>query len=138
MTSASVEHRGRVVGIGGIFLKSSDQARLRSWYQDQLGLRHDSECVQFKWHSPERPEVEHVTVWSVFPAESPYFHPSNATFMINYIVDDLDAILAKLSENGVQIDPKREDYDYGRFAWIFDPDGNKIELWEPPSSKSGE
>jgi predicted enzyme related to lactoylglutathione lyase len=72
----------------------------------------------------------------VFPAESPYFNPSNATFMINYIVDDLDAILAKLSENGVRIDPKREDSDYGRFAWIFDPDGNKIELWEPPASKA--
>ena len=68
---------------------------------------------------------------SVFPDNTTYFDPSRAPFMINYIVDDLDAILSKLERNGVTIDPKREDYDYGRFAWIFDPDGNKIELWEP-------
>lgn len=67
----------------------------------------------------------------MFPSGSDYFGPGRAPFMINYIVDDMDAILAKLAGNGVRIDPKREDHDYGRFAWIFDPDGNKIELWEP-------
>jgi len=131
--TTSTERRGRVLGIGGIFLKSSDPDRLRSWYWNSLGFDHENEYTQFSWRSNQKPEVEHVTVWSVFPADSTYFNPSTAPFMINYIVDDLDAILAKLAASGVRIDPKREDYDYGRFAWIFDPDGNKIELWEPSS-----
>jgi predicted enzyme related to lactoylglutathione lyase len=121
--------RGRVIGIGGVFLKSAGADRLRAWYLDRLGV-----SDQFKWRSHERPEREHVTAWAVFPAESAYFDPSPSDFMINYLVDDLDAILAKLSAEGVRIDPKREDCDYGRFAWIFDPDGNKIELWEPPAT----
>jgi predicted enzyme related to lactoylglutathione lyase len=89
----------------------------------------------FHWRAHDQPEVEHLTVWCVFPADTKYFDPSAAPFMINYIVDDLDALLAKLSASGVQIDPKREDYDYGRFAWVFDPDGNKVELWEPPNRR---
>jgi predicted enzyme related to lactoylglutathione lyase len=117
--------KGRVIGVGGVFLKSKDQAGLSSWYSDNLGIG-----PMFKWRSFEDPEVDHLTAWSVFAADSKYFDPSTAPFMVNYIVDDLDAILAKLSASGVRIDPKREDYDYGRFAWIFDPDGNKIELWE--------
>jgi predicted enzyme related to lactoylglutathione lyase len=72
-------------------------------------------------------------VWSVFSQSSSYFDPSKAPFMINYMVDDLDAFLNKMKARGVQIDPKRESHAYGRFAWIFDPDGNKIELWEPPA-----
>ncbi len=123
--------KGRVIGIGGVFLKSKDRAQLSSWYSDNLGIEQESHGGMFKWRSFERPEVEHLTAWSVFPENSTYFDPSTAPFMINYIVDDLDAILVKLHNNGVRIDPKREDYDYGRFAWIFDPDGNKLELWEP-------
>jgi predicted enzyme related to lactoylglutathione lyase len=71
-------------------------------------------------------------VWALFEKHSKYFEPSPAPFMINYRVDDLDALLEALRVEGVEIDPKREDYDYGRFAWITDPEGNKIELWEPP------
>jgi len=82
----------------------------------------------FKWRNDDR---DYLTVWSVFPGKTEYFSPSPASFMINYIVDDLDAFLAKCAANGVQIDSKREDHDYGRFAWIYDPDGNKIELWQP-------
>ena len=85
----------------------------------------------FHWRAFDKPEIEHCTVWRVFPHQSTYFDPSRAPFMINYIVDDLDAILAKLEKNGVEIDPKREDHEHGRFAWIFDSDGNKTELWEP-------
>ena len=118
--------KGRVIGVGGVFLKSKDQAGLTSWYSDKLGIE-----PVFKWRSFEDPGVELLTAWSVFEADSNYFEPSTAPFMINYIVDDLDAILTKLSASGVRIDPKRENYDYGRFGWIFDPDGNKIELWEP-------
>jgi catechol 2,3-dioxygenase-like lactoylglutathione lyase family enzyme len=122
---------GRVIGIGGVFFKSKENKQLGAWYSENLGINQDSSGGLFKWRSFDRPEVEHITAWSVFAADSTYFDPSKAPFMVNYIVDDLDAILAKLAENGTRIDPKREDHDYGRFAWIFDPDGNKIELWEP-------
>jgi catechol 2,3-dioxygenase-like lactoylglutathione lyase family enzyme len=131
MGTDSEQGRGRVIGIGGVFFKSADQERLNTWYADNLGLVRAPEGFGFKWRAQDRPEVERFTAWCVFPRESTYFDPSAAPFMINYIVDDLDAILAKLAAAGVRIDPKREDYDYGRFAWIYDPDGNKIELWEP-------
>jgi predicted enzyme related to lactoylglutathione lyase len=125
---------GRVIGIGGVFFKSKENKQLGAWYAENLGINQNSSGVLFQWRSFDQPEIEHMTTWSVFAADSTYFDSSKAPFMINYIVDDLDAILAKLAENGVRIDPKREDYDYGRFAWIFDPDGNKIELWEPPAA----
>ena len=124
---------GRVIGICGVFFKSKENKKLGAWYSQNLGINQDSSGVLFKWRAFDQPEVERFTAWSVFAADSTYFDPSKAPFMVNYIVDDLDAILAKLAENGVRIDPKREDYDYGRSAWIFDPDGNKIELWEPPA-----
>jgi catechol 2,3-dioxygenase-like lactoylglutathione lyase family enzyme len=127
----SDESRGRVIGIGGVFLKSPHKKNLQSWYHDHLGVPQGTHGSMFPWRAHDQPEVEHLTVWSVFPADTKYFDPSTAPFMINYIVDDLDALLAKLSARGVNIDPKREDHDYGRFAWVFDPDGNKIELWEP-------
>jgi predicted enzyme related to lactoylglutathione lyase len=76
-----------------------------------------------------------MTVWALFEKDSKYFASSRASFMINYRVDDLDALLEALREEGVEIDPKREDYDYGRFAWIMDPEGNRIELWEPLREK---
>jgi catechol 2,3-dioxygenase-like lactoylglutathione lyase family enzyme len=122
---------GRVIGLGGVFFKSSNGDGLNSWYADNLGMSAGEGGYQFMWRDHDHPEIERQTVWSVFPDHSTYFDPSRAPFMLNYIVDDLDAILAKLSSNGVRIDPKREDHDYGRFAWIYDPDGNKIELWEP-------
>jgi predicted enzyme related to lactoylglutathione lyase len=124
---------GRVIGIGGVFFKSPDHARSREWYAQQLGIEHGNDGAMFKWRSvPDSgPATDYLTIWSIFPSASKYFDPSPAPFMMNYIVDDLDAILAKLAKNGVRIDPKRDDFDYGRFAWIYDPDGNKIELWEP-------
>jgi catechol 2,3-dioxygenase-like lactoylglutathione lyase family enzyme len=130
------EQRGRILGIGGIFFKSSDQESLCAWYRDHLGIQDAMEGTKFPWRSSEDPAREHCTVWSVFPAGSTYFDPSTAPFMINYIVDDIDALLTKLSASGVRIDPKREDYPYGRFAWIYDPDGNKIELWEPTATST--
>ncbi len=131
--STPAPEKGRIVGIGGIFFKSSDHANLRSWYSQNLGMAGGDEGMMFKWRAADAPDVERLTVWSIFPSSSDYFGPSGSRFMINYIVDDLEAMLAKLAENGVRIDPKREDYDYGRFAWIYDPDGNKIELWQPLS-----
>jgi catechol 2,3-dioxygenase-like lactoylglutathione lyase family enzyme len=127
------EQRGRIAGIGGVFFKSDDRKRLCEWYGEHLGIDAGEHGAMFPWRSQADPSREHVTVWSVFPASSTYFEPSAAGFMINYIVEDLDALLGRLAEKGVRIDPKREDHDYGRFAWIYDPDGNKIELWEPPA-----
>ena len=76
-----------------------------------------------------------MTVWPIFPRDSKYFKASHAPFMIKYRVDDLDALLEQLKQAGVEVDPHREDYDYGRFAWITDPEGNRIELWESPKKK---
>ena len=87
------------------------------------------------WRDYDDPQKEHVTVWSAFPSNTDYFAPGQATFMVNYIVDGLDAMLERLQKEGVKIDPKRMNEPYGRFAWIYDPDGNKIELWEPPKAK---
>lgn len=124
---------GRILGIGGIFFKSQDKQRLENWYRDHLGINSLPEQggVMFPWRRQDDPEKEHLTIWSIFPDNTKYFDPSPSQFMINYIVDDLDALLAKLQAQGVNIDPKREDHDYGRFAWIYDADGNKIELWQP-------
>ena len=122
---------GRVIGIGGVFFKSADKKALEKWYLDQLGFPHGPAGFCFPWRAQDAPDTERMTVWSIFPRDSAYFDPSKAPFMINYIVDDMDALLAKLARAGVAIDPKREDHDYGRFAWIHDPDGNKIELWQP-------
>lgn len=124
---------GRVLGIGGIFFKSKDAGPLRNWYRDKLGFSTGPEGNMFPWRAAEAPHAEHVTVWSVFPGDSKYY---DAPFMINYIVEDLDALLDRLKADGVKIDPKRDDTDYGRFAWIYDADGNKIELWEPPPASA--
>ncbi len=127
---------GRILGIGGIFMKSPDPNQLRTWYHNHLGIQNQPHGFMFNWRSMEDPPTEHVTVWSIFPESTKYFAPSSAPFMINYIVENLDALLEKLSAEGVSIDPKRDDHEYGRFAWIYDPDGNKIELWEPPAASA--
>ena len=108
---------------------------MREWYSKHLGLADKGEGVMLPWREHEDPQKEHVTVWGVFPASTGYFGPGPAPFMINYIVDDLDALLDRLKEEGVKIDPKRMNESYGRFAWIYDLDGNKIELWQPTRAK---
>ena len=126
--------RGRILGIGGIFFKSANQQQTREWYSKHLGLADTGGGVMLPWREKDNPEKEHVTVWTLFPGNTKYFEPSQA-FMLNYIVDDLDALLERLQKEGVRIDPRRQDADYGKFAWIYDPDGNKIELWEPTPKK---
>lgn len=121
----------QVTGIGGIFFKADDPEKLYGWYEKHLGIKRQAEGVTFHWRDAENPEREGVTAWAIFGKDSTYFDPSRAHAMINYRVDDLDALLEALRAAGVEIDPKREDYDFGRFAWIIDPEGNKIELWEP-------
>jgi predicted enzyme related to lactoylglutathione lyase len=124
----------RVVGIGGIFIKSAQPERLRDWYRQHLGL--DIQPwggLSFPWHTPERPTPDGATIWSVFDAGSDYFAPSTAPFMVNYRVRDLKALLAALRAEGCQVVDASEASEYGSFGWVMDPDGNKVELWEPPS-----
>ena len=123
---------GRVTGIGGVFFKSRDPEALYAWYEKHLGIKRDPEHggVAFYWHEDEGSNP--FTAWAIFRHDSDYFAPSKSQVMINYRVEDLDVLIDCLRAEGVEIDAKREDYDYGRFAWIYDPDGNKIELWEPP------
>ena len=126
----------RVNGLGGIFFKADHPEKLYAWYEKHLGLqRQAQEAVVFNWRQAHDPEKSGMTVWAIFPKDTKYFDPSRSGFMMNFIVEDLDGLLAALREEGVEVDPKREDYDYGRFAWIMDPEGNRIELWEPPKKK---
>jgi catechol 2,3-dioxygenase-like lactoylglutathione lyase family enzyme len=127
--SSPEPQKGRILGIGGIFFKSEHPGPMREWYAKNLGLSDQGGGATLQWRDKENPQQERTTVWSIFPASSKYFEPSQ--LMVNYIVDDLDALLDRLSKAGVKIDPKRQDEAYGRFAWIYDPDGNKIELWQP-------
>jgi predicted enzyme related to lactoylglutathione lyase len=126
----------RVTGIGGIFMKAENPGRLYDWYEKHLGIVREPHGAgaMLHWREDENPERRGATIWALFEKNSQYFEPSRAPFMVNYRVDDLDALLEALRAEGVEIDPKREDHDYGRFAWITDPEGNKIELWEPPKA----
>ncbi len=128
----------RVTGIGGVFLKSPDPKALSAWYAEHLGIQlNEWGGAAFRW-SDEVPPTTGTTAWSVFPETTKYFGPGPQTAMINYRVDDLDGLLAKLEAAGVSIDPKREDASYGKFAWITDLDGNRVELWQPLVEKEEE
>jgi catechol 2,3-dioxygenase-like lactoylglutathione lyase family enzyme len=129
------EMKGKILGIGGIFFKSADPAKTREWYGKHLGLVDKGQGAILPWREKGDPENERVTVWRAFPATTKYFDPGAASFMVNYIVDDMDALLERLEKEGVKIDPKRQNEAYGLFAWIYDSDGNKIELWQPPAAK---
>ena len=125
----------RVVGIGGIFIKAKDAAALRAWYRTHLGLElEDWGGMAFRWNRPDSPGELGMTVWSIFEESSKYFAPSTAPFMVNYIVQDLAAVLAALRAEGCQVDDKTEDSPYGKFGWVMDPEGNRIELWQPPAA----
>jgi predicted enzyme related to lactoylglutathione lyase len=123
---------GRVTGLGGVFFKAADPDALHAWYESQLGMKREGGPVFFRWREVDR-DVPGTTVWSLFSKETKYFEPGQAAFMINYRVDDLDALLERLVAAGVWVDERRENSEYGRFAWIMDPEGNRIELWEPPA-----
>jgi predicted enzyme related to lactoylglutathione lyase len=123
---------GRITGLGGVFFKADDPKRLSAWYETHLGLKGDEGGVFFRWREKDA-DVPGMTIWSIFPRETTYFDPSRAPFMLNYRVDDLDAMLERLRAEGVTIDERREDSQYGRFAWVMDPEGNRIELWQPPA-----
>ena len=126
-----MSQQGRILGVGGIFFKSANEQQMKEWYAQHLGLVDKGSGVMLPWREKDNPENEQITVLNIFPGNTDYFGPSTASFMLNYIVDDLDAMLERLAKEGVRIDPNRQDESYGRFAWIYDPDGNKIELWQP-------
>ena len=117
-----------MTGIGGVFFRSRDPEALTAWYVKHLGLSRESDgSVLFR----SGPEAEGaVTVWAPFPADTEYFGGA-AQWMVNFRVADLDAMLRQLREAGVEVEDKTEDYDYGRFGWAHDPEGNRIELWQP-------
>ena len=124
----------RVVGIGGIFIKAKHPDALRAWYQTHLGI--DIQPwggTAFAWDHADGPGTHGMTVWSIFSDDSDYFAPSTARFMVNYIVKDLDAVLAALREEGCEVDSKTNDSEFGKFGWVMDPEGNRIELWQPPT-----
>ena len=122
---------GRVTGLGGVFFKAADPERLYAWYENHLGLKRTEGGVLFRWRE-EGADAPGTTVWALFKRDTKYFAPSTAPFMLNYRVDDLDALLERLRAEGVQVDERREDSAFGRFAWVTDPEGNRIELWQPP------
>ena len=123
----------RVTGIGGIFFHAKDPAALGAWYKTHLGI--DVQPwggAAFDWKRPDNPEGVGTTAWSLFPADSKHFAPSAAPFMVNYRVDDLGALLKALRAEGCNVLEKTDDSEYGKFGWVIDPEGNKVELWEPP------
>jgi predicted enzyme related to lactoylglutathione lyase len=125
----------RVTGIGGVFLRARDPKSLSAWYVKHLGITlSDYGGATFLW-TDEVPATTGMTTWSLFPEDTKNFGPGNEKgpqqAMVNYRVDNLDELLAQLAAENVTIDPQRDDYDFGRFAWIVDPEGNRIELWQP-------
>jgi len=127
--------KGRVLGVGGIFFRADDPAKLGAWYSEYLGLNvetwGDTHGASFV---PANLPEHAFTVWSAFSSETEYFGPSRQQFMINLIVDDLDAALANAQRGGAEIVDEREEHEFGRFGWFVDPGGNRVELWQVPDS----
>jgi predicted enzyme related to lactoylglutathione lyase len=126
----------RVTGIGGIFFKSKDPKALGAWYAKHLGLNVEPwGGVSFRWSDDDPSGArEGTTIWNPFKESSTYFAPSTAPFMINFRVHDLHALVAALRAEGCAVDAKVDESEYGKFGWVMDPEGNRIELWEPPAS----
>ena len=129
-TTAS-QHMKRVTGIGGIFFTAKgDHKELMAWYQKHLGLEETpGQGVFWNWNGNDRPYGQ--TIFSIFKGDTQYLQPSQSGFMINFRVADMEGLLKTLQEEGVEQVGEMESYDFGKFAWILDPEGNKIELWEP-------
>ena len=128
---ANPTETGRVTGIGGIFFKCKDPKTVREWYKTHLGLNTNPYGAVFEWHQGADSTKKGFTNWNPFKETTKYFEPSAKDFMINYRVDDLAALLEQLKQEGVQIVGEMQVYPYGKFGWILDPEGNKVELWEP-------
>ncbi len=126
----------KVTGIGGLFIKAKDTKALAEWYQKYLGIEFgNNSYIDFKWVNKNNPAVPGHTVFSFFKDDSTYFNPSEKPFMINFRVHNLEQLLGELKQEGIQITGNIEVFEYGKFGWIMDPEGNKIELWEPIDEK---
>lgn len=121
----------KVTGIGGIFFKCEDPAKMKAWYKTHLGLKTNDYGAVFEWRQADDSTKNGYTNWSPFDNSTKYFQPSSKDFMINYRVADLEALVEELRKEGVTIVDQMETYDYGKFVHIIDIEGNKIELWEP-------
>ena len=121
----------KVTGIGGIFFKCKDPKAINEWYKTHLGFNTSPYGTSFKWRQSDDSTKEGLTQWNPFAENTKYFEPSTNDFMINYRVENLEALIEELKKGGVTIIDKMETYDYGKFVHILDPEGNKIELWEP-------
>ena len=125
----------RVTGLGGIFFRAKNTKKAQAWYQKHLGLPLDPNWggMSFNWRDEKNPKKKGSTVWSAFDPETKYFGSAKQAFMINYRVANLKQVLAALKKERVWIDPKGiEASEFGKFAWIKDGEGNRIELWQPP------
>lgn len=122
----------RVTGLGGFFFKTKDPDKTKAWYGKHLGLPVDDYGCTFWWKDKEGKDCS--TQWSPFKEDTKYFSPSKKQFMMNFRVENLHELLVELKKEGVTIVGEVEEYDYGKFGWILDPEGNKIELWEPIDS----
>jgi predicted enzyme related to lactoylglutathione lyase len=121
----------KVTGIGGIFFKCQDPAKVREWYKTHLGLDTNDYGATFEWREEEDASKKGATQWSPFGEKTKYFDPSTKEFMINYRVDNLELLVEELKKEGVTIVDNIEGSEYGKFVHILDLEGNKIELWEP-------
>lgn len=124
----------RVTGIGGIFFKSSDPVSLGAWYRDHLGLDvNEWGGAVFNWGGPG--SEKDTTIWSAFASDTKYLEPGTASFMVNFRVADLHALLDALRAEGCNVQDGTEESEQGKFGWVIDPEGNKVELWEPPADQ---
>jgi catechol 2,3-dioxygenase-like lactoylglutathione lyase family enzyme len=122
---------GRAVGVGGVFLKANDPAKLSAWYAEHLGIpSQGGGTLGF-----DGPDAMGMTVFSHFPENTKYFGEGSQQAMINFRVDNMDELLAQLAAAEVRIDPDRQDHEYGKFAWFWDPEGNRVELWQAPAEE---
>lgn len=123
----------RVTGIGGVFFQAKDPATLRAWYKKHLGIDvQDWGGAAFQWADAQGNPVKGTSVWYIGPVGGAQFAQSKAPFMINYRVDDLAALLETLRAEGCEVLEKMEDSEFGKFGWVIDPEGSKVELWQPP------
>jgi predicted enzyme related to lactoylglutathione lyase len=121
----------RVTGIGGIFFKCQDPEKIKQWYKTHLGMDINEYGAKFDWYQGEDSTQKGYTLWSPFSGKTKYFEPSTKDFMINYRVENLEALVAELKKEGVTVLDNIEMYEYGKFIHVLDIEGNKIELWEP-------
>lgn len=135
MSNSNNSFEPKVTGIGGIFFFSDNVHETKEWYSKNLGFNTDQWGATFETRNINKPDEINYLQWSPFQSDSKYFEPSKKEFMINYRVQNLDGLLEKLKENGVEILGEVQSFDYGRFVHIIDPEGNKIELWEPIDNK---